>query len=122
MQQRQLFTLSYSSFTVWVALWIAVFGAFAPTLSHALVWARGGTSPIVQVCTDTGPRWVALKTSTDSPDAPQAARTLEHCPFCLLFADHVAPPPSPLGHLFAKPGDFEAPLIRPFFFLPPPFH
>ncbi len=34
----------------WLAVFIAVFGALAPTVSHALVWSRGGTSALTEVC------------------------------------------------------------------------
>ena len=40
---------------VWLALCIALLGALVPTLSHALVWARGDAAP-VEICTTTGQR------------------------------------------------------------------
>jgi hypothetical protein len=99
---------------VWLALCVALLGALAPTVSHALSWARGGNAGLVEVCTSTGPRWMALpgmaerasntpledaqasssvSALTMQPDGPRPATVLDHCPFCLLFADRIAPPP-----------------------------
>lgn len=112
---------------LWLAVLIVMFGALAPTLSHALVWSQGGGAPMVEVCTSDGMRWVADSSSTDSPDGQESAPTLNHCPFCLLCTDRVAPASHALVHLFAVTGAPEAPTIRQaFFFLthfaltPPP--
>ncbi|MBT3067744.1 DUF2946 family protein [Rhodoferax sp. U11-2br] len=87
---------------VWLALWIALLGALVPTLSHALVWARGDAA-LVEICTTTGQRWVvvaqapadgAMPTSDASGD-PASAQGLKHCPFCLLSAERLSTPPPP---------------------------
>jgi|SRR5450830_697823 len=125
------------SFAVWLAVLIAVFGALAPTLSHALVWSQGGTSAWTEVCTSTGTRWVLLAPTqnaapqtavpsaplflTDSPDGQESAVSLDHCPFCLLSTDRVAPPPHSLLHLFSVSGEFEAPTVRQVFLFIPLF-
>lgn len=101
---------------LWLAVLIAVFGALAPTLSHALVWAQGGAAPMLEICTSTGPRWVASPMPTDSPDGQESAPSLVHCPFCLLSTDRAAPAPHALVHLFVVLGDPEAPTIRQAFF------
>lgn len=105
---------------LWLVVLIAVFGALAPTLSHALVWSQGNGAPLVEVCTNTGPRWVATISLADSPDGQESAPSLEVCPFCLLFTDRAAPAPQALVHLFAVPGEPEAPTIWQafFFFIP----
>jgi hypothetical protein len=112
---------------LWLAVLIAVFAALAPTLSHAFALTRGGTAPMVEICTSTGPHEVAITMATDSPDVQESAPALVHCPFCLLATDRVAPASHALVHLFAVLGDPEAPTIRQaFFFLthfafaPPP--
>src|SRR5664279_216931 len=107
------FALLRRPIAVWLALLIAVFGALAPTLSHALVRVRGGTSAWTEVCTSTGSRWMMLGAvpkaalppdrsttstspiSTDSRDGPESVFSLDHCPFCLLSTDRAAPPPHP---------------------------
>lgn len=85
---------------VWLALWIALLGALVPTLSHALVWARGDAA-LVEICTTTGQRWVvvdqvetdgALRAADASGD-PASAQGLTHCPFCLLSAERLSTPP-----------------------------
>lgn len=87
---------------VWLALWIALLGALVPTLSHALVWAGGGTT-LVEICTTTGQRWVVLEQvqadgalrTADTPGDPTSAQGLKHCPFCLLSAERLSTPPPP---------------------------
>jgi hypothetical protein len=121
----------------WLAVLLLVFGALAPTLSHALVWSQGGSSPWIEVCTPAGMRWVLLappqnaasqigvatadsRMSTDSRDGPQSLPSLAHCPFCLLFTDRVAPAPNALLHLFVVFGEPGVPTLRQaFFFLTP---
>ncbi|MDO8440556.1 MAG: DUF2946 domain-containing protein [Polaromonas sp.] len=101
---------------VWLAVLLAVFGALAPTLSHALLLARGGVSPMAEVCTSRGIERAADTSSTDSPDGQKSALSLVHCPFCLLSTDHVLPAPHPWVHLFVVSGEHEAPAIRQAFF------
>ena len=110
-----------------LALLLAMVPALAPTLSHAIVWARGDIRPLVEVCTLGGPRWVALaftqnaqpdaagttEFQTDSPDGPVSALGLDHCPFCLLSADRVAPPPHVMLHNFAVVVASGEPTLQP---------
>lgn len=125
------FALLRRRLAVWLVVLIALFGALAPTLSHALVWSQGGTSAWTEVCTSTGTRWVmmgssapdaapqiasALPISTASPQPQEAAFFLDHCPFCLLSTDRAAPPPNALLHLFVVLGEPEAPTLRQAFF------
>jgi hypothetical protein len=86
-------TLLHRPWAVWLAVLIAVFGALAPTVSPALVLARGGASSMVEICTTTGTQWVIANTPVDSPDGPQSLKSLDHCPFCLHTADRTALPP-----------------------------
>jgi hypothetical protein len=86
-------TLLHRPWAVWLAVLIAVFGALAPTVSHALVLARGGASPMVEICTTTGTQWVLASTAADSPDEQEPAMRFDHCPFCLHSVDRTAPPP-----------------------------
>ncbi|MDD2810959.1 DUF2946 family protein [Rhodoferax sp.] len=103
---RQPQALARSPWVLWLAVWLALFGALAPTVSHALQWARAGTQAgLVEICTTNGPRWMALPASLAVADAvpidpasstplgePVLPATLEHCPFCLLMAESLAPP------------------------------
>ncbi len=96
---------------LWLALWLAVFGALAPTVSRTLAWAHGDTDNLIEICTSAGPRWMALSpvgSASAAPDAtladgqdasgsahgsvPTPSLVLDHCPFCTLLADRVAPP------------------------------
>ncbi|HEY8905983.1 MAG TPA: DUF2946 family protein [Rhodoferax sp.] len=115
---------------LWLALWLAVFGAMAPTVSRTLNWARGDTGNQVEICTSTGPRWMALNpvgSATAAPDAtlvdgqdasrsesdpaPTPFPVLDHCPFCTLLADRVAPPLSMAFILRVLPGKAVIPTV-----------
>lgn len=122
------------AWALWLALLLAAFAALAPTVSHALNWARGGHAGMIEVCTSSGPRWMALSQvmaqvdadSSDSassrpvasPDAPVSGQFLEHCPFCLLLAERAALPSATWPLDFALPGHALAPPDLPQFFLP----
>ena len=119
---KRYFALLRSPLAVWLAVLIAVFGALAPTLSHALVWSQGGREAWTEVCSSTGTSWVAtpISISTDSPDGPESAFSLDDCPFCLLSSDRVTPAPHASLHLFAVSGGHEVPTIgQAFFFVIP---
>jgi len=115
---------------LWLALLLALFAALAPTVSRAMNWARGDHAGMVEVCTSAGPRWMALAQapgsaglagfSSESPpssDTP-SGQILEHCPFCLLLTDRVAPPPTSWPVEFVAPGQALAPAPVPLLFLP----
>jgi hypothetical protein len=105
---------------LWLLVLTTVFGALAPTLSHALVWARGGAAPLLEVCTSTGVTWVANTASPDSSDEQEAVPSLKSCPFCLLASDRAVPPTHPLVHLFVVSGEHDAPTARQAFYFPEP--
>lgn len=110
------FALLRRPLAVWLALLIALFGAIAPSLSHAVALARGDAPGWTEVCTSSGPRWIALAMAADSPDGQESAPTLVHCPFCLLATDRVLPAPHSLVHLFLVSGEPEAPTVQQVFF------
>ena len=118
---------------LWLALLLSIFGALAPTVSHALNGVRGGSAAMFEICTSAGPRWMALPAGpqADEPpvtndaalanaldawlpgtNVPTSAPVLDHCPFCLLQADRAAPPPPTGFDLFAVPGQPVAPAVR----------
>ena len=108
-----------------LALWLLVlataFGALAPTLSHALVLARGESAPMQAVCTSAGMSWAANAAAPDSPGGQESAPSLKSCPFFLLALDRAAPPPHPSVLIFLVPGANESPTIRQTFFYVTPF-
>lgn len=120
------FTLLRRPLAVWLAVLVALFGAFASTLSQA----RGGASAGIEICTDTGPRWVApgpaQKTvpqpagsnpiAADSPEGQESALALAHCQFCLPTTDRAAPASRSFTFLVVAPGDPEEPTIWQAFF------
>jgi hypothetical protein len=107
---RPLTTLTTAQrrWVLWLAVLLALFGALAPTVSHALNWARGGRTGLTEICTSNGPRWMALGVVqseaalvpgvepllvADASGDPVSAAVFDHCPFCLLMADRAAPLP-----------------------------
>jgi hypothetical protein len=99
---------------LWVgrlALLLALFGGLAPTVSHAISWARGDGPALIEVCTSIGPRWMALGQVSDlqatNSGTPDTSAVFDHCPFCLLAADRLAPPPAALVHVFLANGTYQ---------------
>ena len=115
-------TRLHRPWAMWLAVLIALFGALAPTVSHALVWSHGAPSAWNEICTSTSVAApVATAHSENSPDGQESTLSLAHCPFCLLFTDRGAPAPHALVHLFAVSGDIKVPTVRQAFFFRTPF-
>jgi hypothetical protein len=115
---------------VWLAVLIAVLGALAPTLTHALMPAIGQASQAQEICTSQGSRWVtadAAAGSDDSTPLPASVAPSAHCQFCLQTTDRVASLDDPLPTPFlVQDGQRESPVWQAFFyakthtFAPPP--
>jgi hypothetical protein len=135
-------TKSHRPWALWLALLLTVFAALAPTVSHALHWARGDNAAMLEICTSAGPRWMALPATPQADGAPTtnsaaltnaldaalpgtgmpvSAKALDHCPFCLLQAERAAPLPQTRPQLFASPGKLAPPKTAQAGFLPPYF-
>lgn len=81
-------------FTLWLASLALVFAALAPAVSHALALVSGSTA-WVEVCTAQGSRWVQLDEAASPDEAPTdaTAAQLDHCPYCHLSQQGMAPAP-----------------------------
>ncbi|MDD2881251.1 MAG: DUF2946 family protein [Rhodoferax sp.] len=140
-RHRHMMTTPHRPWAVWLALCMALLGALAPTVSHALNWAQGERAPLIEICTSVGPRWTAFVSQADATDTrleggvtdaatpldstpdpssrtPNSAAVLAHCPFCMLMADRIAPPPQPQHLCFAASGHTDAPVSPPLTCLP----
>jgi hypothetical protein len=106
---------------LWLLVLATVFGALAPTLSHALMLVRGESAPMLAVCTSTGMSWATTAAAPDSPGGQESAPSLKSCPFCLLALDRAAPPPHASVHFFDVSGADAQPTVRPTFFYVTPF-
>lgn len=116
--------------TVWIALAAMLLGALAPTVSHALALARTEAPFMQAVCTGSGIRWVPAEPiasasasdpdvaplSTDVPAGPASVPDLNHCPFCLLIADRLGPPPAASMHFFHAESGLAPPDAQALFF------
>ena len=97
------------------ALLLALFAALAPTVSRALNAARASTDELIEICTTSGPRWMALGASseTGSQSTPDSVPVFDHCHFCLLAGERIAPPPPALRFDFALTEAGAAPGVTP---------
>jgi hypothetical protein len=102
--------LIHRPWAVWLAVLVAVFGALAPTVSHAL--AQGGAPAMMDICASGNASTVPM----DAPSGPQSLASPDHCPFCLHAADRVAVLPPPLLTPLLVPGDKPEPVVQPVFF------
>jgi hypothetical protein len=117
----------------WLAVLLALFGALAPTLSHALAHMRGGHAAVavLDVCTSAGPRWQApaelaeagartvslIHAPQPAPDQGEAVLALDHCPLCLLAMERAVPARHlDAGFWIAGDGVEPPPLARQVFF------
>lgn len=99
--------------TVWIALAAMLLGALAPTVSHALALARTEAPFMQAACTGSGIRWVpAEPIASASASVPD----LNHCPFCLLIADRLGPPPAASMHFFHAESGLAPPDAQALFF------
>jgi Protein of unknown function (DUF2946) len=90
---------------LYLALLLAILGAVAPTVSHALAHQRGQVG--IEICTTTGTKFVPA----DSSQEQESAAVLNHCPFCLLQTDRIAPPLHQQPYLFLVQGGTQAPAV-----------
>jgi len=114
-----------------LALAVMLLGALAPALSHALAWARAGTGApsLLDICTVGDPRAqvpgaapsanpVALAEAPPRSGSEPAAVS-NHCPFCLLVAERLGPPPAALVHFFNADPALPRPDTQALFFAIP---
>jgi len=118
-----------SRLTLWLAVAVSLLGALAPTVSRALA-AAGSRTLAIEVCTSEGPRWLSATPAevavaaadpnslrTASPDGRDAVPSLDHCPFCLLVAERLGPPPAASVHFFNAESGLVPPDAQALFFL-----
>lgn len=115
---------------VWLAVLVAVLGALAPTLTHALMPAMGQVLQGQEICTSQGSRWVTAEVTAGSDDStplPASVAPPAHCQFCLQTTDRVASLDDPLPTPFlVRDGQRKPPVRQAVFyatthtFAPPP--
>lgn len=109
MRHTLLRTLIHRPWAVWLAVLIVVFGALAPTVSHALALTYRVASMETEHCSSAG----LVQTASDSTGGQGAAAALVHCPFCLHLTDRLAPPPQPLVCPLRVVGRHPPPMVLP---------
>jgi hypothetical protein len=106
---------------VWLMLCVLVFSVLAPTASMALVSNTASGPAGYEVCTPSGPTWIAAdpdQSAPETPDGRDSGKASPHCPFCLQPTDRgVAPPPHQPYLFLVQGGNQERPVWQAFFFL-----
>ncbi|MBL8372637.1 MAG: DUF2946 family protein [Burkholderiaceae bacterium] len=90
----------------WLAILAIALAACLPTLSRALSAPAAGQAAWLEVCSAAGMRWVSLQTGEIRSQAPPAQGDsnqplLDACPYCVLAAERLAPPPTHPSLAFA---------------------
>jgi len=95
----------YQHWVLWLAVCLALLAALAPSVSHAvraLAGERAGApASWVEICTSAPG---APATPDNSAGGSGRPSVFEHCPFCLLMADRLAPPSASTSLFFVAPG------------------
>ncbi|MYM81637.1 DUF2946 domain-containing protein [Duganella sp. FT50W] len=86
---------------LWIAMLAMLFGALAPTVSHALA-AGAQVDAALMLCTANG--YKIVKPSGGDGQAPLDAKSLQHCAFCPLHGGADALPASPAVALAPSAG------------------
>lgn len=81
-------------FSAWLAIWVIVMGALAPSVSRLLASRVSHVLPTLEVCaTRTNAHGVMIK-AADAPSHPLTSANLDHCALCVIQADQVGLPPA----------------------------
>ena len=86
-------------FARWLVLLTVLLGTLMPTLSQALASARGEVTVWSQICRASvvSPRAGASLIAAKAAGEKDSLHGLfEHCPFCAVHAQDLAPPPASL--------------------------
>lgn len=78
----------------WLAALAIALACLAPSLSHALAAATGNKALLMEVCSTTRTRWIAVNDLAPQPVPSSSDKNslhLAHCPFCLVHAPAVLP-------------------------------
>nr|WP_315251078.1 DUF2946 domain-containing protein [uncultured Duganella sp.] len=76
---------------LWIAMLAILFGALAPTVSHALAAGQADDSALM-LCTVNG--YKMIKLPGDDGKAPTDAKNMQHCAFCTIHGGADALPAS----------------------------
>jgi hypothetical protein len=105
---------------VWLAVWLALFSALAPTVSYAFhAAASRDTADLHAVCSSatvapTAPVWLQAKApQSDNTDAPLSADTGSHCQRCLLSIERLVTLTSSELGFAVQPETYAEPVAPP---------
>ena len=98
----------------WIAIFAALLGALAPTVSRAAASDAAGRL-LVEVCTAAGTHWIVLdRTAVDDAAARgggERAFSIDRCPYCVAQAGAAALPAPTAALPLAVPGRTPLPLV-----------
>jgi len=96
--------------TTWIAAWLILFGALAPSVSHALSAWRDVPVPFAALCTANGLQ-SPVAPGDSAPEGPGTARNVDPCPFCLPHGAPPLPSAAVAVEAFAAPVRYVPPLF-----------
>lgn len=111
---------------VWLAVWLALFSAMAPSLSYAFHSAANrDATDLHAVCSSafngitlssapSAPVWLQVDPAPSDESTPQESATMGgHCSQCLFRVDLLAPPPTPVLGFAIQPASYAVPAAPP---------
>lgn len=95
---------------IWMTAMVVLMAALAPTVSRWLASTQSGPLALQEVCVSrgAGPSVIMLK-AKGTPAGEHVL--LDHCPMCVLQADHLGLPPASLALLPISTASDEAPTL-----------
>jgi len=93
----------------WIAAFAILMGALAPAFSQAVAFAKGDHSFTQEICSAAGHK---IQIYDDSDTTSDQVTPLDHCPYCVVHSDFLAP--TNLAFKFVAPTTFA--------FFPPLFY
>jgi hypothetical protein len=103
----------------WVASLAILLSALAPTVSRWLATSRAAFLPSMEVCV-TREGLPSILVFKQAPDDSPGKMKMDHCPLCVLHADHLGLPPASLtmAHMVFPKGTVPALFLN----APTPLH
>jgi hypothetical protein len=88
--------------TAWIACFAILLAALAPSVTHVLAAAAGGSNAWMEICSTTGTKFISSAVAQKTNPAAPSDQSMQHghCPFCLAHADMTV---LPTTHLFVLP-------------------
>ena len=104
---------STQKIAAWIACFAILLASLAPSVSHALALAKGGSYSWMEICSTAGAKFVKVTDNQNPTSFPIKKTTthFEHCPFCLTHAGLDGLPPTATFSLPVIPNSSQHPFL-----------